>query len=190
MSDSASTVAKYLLWLSAHEQPEDPDYLTNLKLQKLLYFVQGWHLAELGHSAFPDHLEAWTSGPVAPDVYHEYKRYGNRPITDIPQEKPILDNDLQLIADAVWDRYKIYSAFYLSDLTHSQLPWRKARKNLPKDASSTKALSNSDFVVEFNDQVASSKRRLAAYAKNIRKAARGLANGTAPERYTSRPELG
>ncbi len=56
--------------------------ITNLKLQKLVYFAQGWALARLDHPLFAEEIQAWTYGPVIPELYAEAKRYENKAITD------------------------------------------------------------------------------------------------------------
>ena len=59
--------------------------ISNLKLQKILYFIQAYFLmSTLNHTAcFQDVIEAWDFGPVVPSVYHEFKQYG---AGDIPRE--------------------------------------------------------------------------------------------------------
>ena len=70
-------VAQFFIGL-ANEQAnnEQGDMMTNLRLQKLLYFAQGWHLARYGKPLFDDDIEAWQYGPVVPSVYNAYKQYG------------------------------------------------------------------------------------------------------------------
>src|SRR5688572_18511108 len=70
---SALDVAKYLLSL---QDEEVGDSISNLKLQKLLYYAQGFHLAEHGRALFEERIEAWQHGPVIPTVYPEFKDYG------------------------------------------------------------------------------------------------------------------
>ena len=55
--------------------PVDP-----LKLQKLIYFAHGWHLAVTGEPLLDENVEAWPYGPVVPTVYHEFKKDGNSTI--------------------------------------------------------------------------------------------------------------
>lgn len=74
---NASDVAKYIIYTFQ----AIGDSLSNMKLQKLLYYVQGWHLANFDTPAFKDRLEAWALGPVQPKVYDDYKEFGFRPIT-------------------------------------------------------------------------------------------------------------
>lgn len=47
--------------------------MTTMKLQKLCYYAQAWHLAWTGHSLFPERVEAWMNGPIMPDLYHEHR---------------------------------------------------------------------------------------------------------------------
>lgn len=54
--------------------------ITNLKLQKILYYVQKYSLKTSGTSAFSDDIEAWQFGPVVPNVYYEFCGYGSMPI--------------------------------------------------------------------------------------------------------------
>ncbi len=60
----------------------DEDFMTNLRLNKLLYFAQAWSLALLNKPLFEKDIHAWRLGPVIPEIYKEYKRYGSAPITD------------------------------------------------------------------------------------------------------------
>ena len=68
----AINVAKYFLLKS---NPEIGDTISNLKLQKLLYLAQGFFLAIYGEPLFPEHIEAWTHGPVVPEIYRRFKRF-------------------------------------------------------------------------------------------------------------------
>ena len=60
-------------------QSED-DQMTNLKLNKLLYYAQGVYLARTGRPLFDENIEAWTFGPVIPNIYRKYKVCGRNPI--------------------------------------------------------------------------------------------------------------
>ena len=73
---SAIQVAQYLLAL-AHSKG---DQISNLKLQKLLYYLQGFSLVVNNKPLFPEAIEAWTHGPVVASVYHKYSKYGNNHI--------------------------------------------------------------------------------------------------------------
>lgn len=117
------------------------DYgISNLKLQKVLYFVQAYFLIQTGHPCFKDKIEAWDFGPVVPKAYGEYKQYG---CGDIPTTKSFImidkdniwnskrvefkeiaisDDDKSLI-DKVIDKFSDYSATDMVELTQHQTPW-------------------------------------------------------------------
>ena len=73
----AHDVARYFVSLVDEEAG---DSITNLKLQKLLYYAQGVNLALNDVCLFPDPIEAWTHGPVVPNVYRAYKQHGGEAI--------------------------------------------------------------------------------------------------------------
>lgn len=115
---------------------EHGDTISNLKLQKLLYYVQGFHLASFGHALFEEDMIAWTYGHVVPEVYDTYKKYRRRDIntagiTDdvilLPQEEALFDK--------VYLEYSRYSAVALMQMTHAAGPWRNHQVGdiLPKD---------------------------------------------------------
>ena len=56
--------------------------VTHLKLQKLMYFVYKKYLHDTNKPLFSEYFEVWTYGPVLPSIYHEFKHYEKRPITD------------------------------------------------------------------------------------------------------------
>ena len=97
--------------------------LSPLKLQKLLYYAQGWHMAQHGGELFPEDLEAWDHGPVCPEVYHAFKGFGYKPI---PAQTPevAMPQFADFIAK-IWTAYGPYSAKALEDMTHQELPWLK-----------------------------------------------------------------
>ena len=74
---------------------------------------------------FKEKIEAWEYGPVVPTVYHEYKKYSNKPI--------VLENDISTVdiadkknLDKVWENFGGYSARRLVDMTHAHKPWKEA----------------------------------------------------------------
>ena len=93
----AEQVADYFINL-ANQQVIDErgtvEGITNLKLQKILYFAQAAHLAVHEKPLFKEDIEAWKFGPVIPSVYRKYKKYTN---TAIPNPKAIPEFDEQLI---------------------------------------------------------------------------------------------
>jgi uncharacterized phage-associated protein len=94
--------------------------LPAVKSQKLLYYVQGWHLALDDRPAFREEIEAWDMGPVVADVWHDQDK--GRP-TPPPQE---IDDTTAMVIDYVVARYGHLSGQNLITLTHSERPWKHA----------------------------------------------------------------
>ena len=61
---------------------QEGNLITQMKLQKILYFAQGLHLATYGTPLIQENFQAWKFGPVIPEIYQIYKFYGSEPITD------------------------------------------------------------------------------------------------------------
>ncbi len=124
---SASQIAKYFLVLS--DPDEAGDLVSNLKLQKLLYYSQGFHLATGGSRLFSDHIEAWTHGPVVPRIYREYSHYGASAIPRPSDFDPnTIDLETRELLNEVYQVYGQYSAWKLRNMTHEEAPWVEGRK--------------------------------------------------------------
>ena len=180
---TALEIARFLLWRVAQERPEEPAFLTPMQLQKLLYYVQGWHLVDAGQPAFADEIRAWQNGPVVVAVYREFQDWKSLPITEHPDEPPDLTPDTRAIVESVWSRYRDYSAFKLSDMTHDEMPWKKARGTLAKSAKSDKQIPLSDIRREFVEQSEQAQSKLRSHARQIRQAARDQTRRVAPWVY-------
>jgi len=138
-------VAKYII-RSFHEKG---DLITNLKLQKLLYYVQGWHLGIYNEPLFSEELQAWVHGPVQPAVYKEYKKYTWNPITqDI--ESIVFEKKIKDHIDEVLEEYGGETGWQLERMTHREEPWIAARKGLPKEAESTEIITHESLRKYFN----------------------------------------
>jgi len=104
--------------------------VSNLRLQKLLYFVQLYFLMCRNTPCFSGRMEAWDFGPVVPEVYHKYKRFGSMIIQEIDHfaKSEISDNDRILIDDML-DECANKATRDLVEITHQQSPWKNAYKN-------------------------------------------------------------
>lgn len=125
MAYSAETIAKWFVaWAETDESGEAE--LSNLKLQKLLYYAQGHHLARTGRPLFDDPIEAWDHGPVVPAVYHNFKNFESHPLTLDPDDPfdwdHVSEETTQLLID-VWERYGEFAAWKLRNMTHAEAPW-------------------------------------------------------------------
>jgi uncharacterized phage-associated protein len=99
------------------------ELISNMKLQKLLYYQQGFHLAYFGAPLFGEEIEAWTYGPVVPSVYDFYKGYNNQGIK-YGGEVIKLSPKEEALFDAVYKTYGEFSAIGLMNLSHSEKPWK------------------------------------------------------------------
>ncbi|CAM8505744.1 TPA: Panacea domain-containing protein [Morganella morganii] len=104
---------------------ESGDTISNMKLQKLVYYAQGFSLALLGHPLFENKIEAWMHGPVVPDLYHQYKSHGNcaLPAPESVDESKFSEDELDLLNE-VWDVFGQFSAWKLRNMTHEESPWK------------------------------------------------------------------
>jgi uncharacterized phage-associated protein len=123
----AINVACYLVEL-ANKAPEHD--LTNLKIQKLLYYIQGKHLSATGRPLFDEKIEAWQYGPVVPEVYHEFKKCGAFPVTEFDlgsHDSSNLSSSVKKHIEDVWDKIGVkYSGSFLVRKTHAPgTPWKK-----------------------------------------------------------------
>ena len=144
-------VAKYLLQLAAQE-PE-AELVTHLRLQKLLYYVQGWSLAIRKNPMFNGIIQAWKHGPVVCDVYQDFAKYEKNPIPpqDIGSTIDISDEDKAFI-ESIWASYKRFSAIELRRMTHLESPWKTARGELPPEARSKQEISQASMIHFFRDE--------------------------------------
>lgn len=125
MAYSALEIAKYVI---NHEHKEHRE-ITNLRLQKLLYFVQAKILVETGKPCFDDEMEAWEYGPVVPVVYNEYKGYGNLPIIEKQNVSEKIADIIQGYMSEILNYFSDTPTFELVQITHGQTPWIEAKKN-------------------------------------------------------------
>lgn len=119
----------------------DMEYgISNLKLQKILYFIQAYFLTTLQKECFKEKIEAWSFGPVVPEAYRAYKQFGSGSIPKIfyvIEENPsniwnskvvryddeIISNSDKKRMELVVDKFADFSAADLVRLTHRQKPW-------------------------------------------------------------------
>jgi uncharacterized phage-associated protein len=126
--------------------------ISHLKLQKILYYIEAWHLAVLEESLINDDFEAWLHGPVIRSVYANFvgKSYNmydtlvfneNKAITTAQEVESLLhQSQIELIADVLAE-YGNKSDYHLECLTHSEVPWIEARKGVPPGEASRNKIS-------------------------------------------------
>lgn len=123
---SATLIARYII----SRESECSRSVSNLRLQKLLYFVQAYFFLSFDAPCFNNRIEAWDFGPVVPVVYHKYKRFGSMIIQE--NEKCPVENideeDCQKI-DEMLDACADKTTRELVNISHQQAPWKNAYKN-------------------------------------------------------------
>ncbi|NEP63376.1 MAG: DUF4065 domain-containing protein [Symploca sp. SIO2G7] len=120
--------------------------MTNMKVQKLLYYSQSLHLALYDEPLFEEEIQAWRYGPVCPPAYKFYNEFEAQqlPLPD-PKLLSQIPHEPKKLLEEVWGYFGGYHAYRLSDMTHFEFPWRKARKGLPPEARSTEPILLEDM---------------------------------------------
>lgn len=108
--------------------------ITHLQLQKILYYIQGYHLREFGEPLFDDKIYAWPYGPVVRSVYVNYFIYGALPLRvtepkELHKELHVDEKQKTLINRVVEDKTR-FRAAQLVAATHSETPWRSLEEQV------------------------------------------------------------
>lgn len=146
-------MADYFIGLSN----ETHELISNLKLQKLVYYTQAWFLAILKRPLFDATFKAWVHGPVIPELYHEYKEFSWMPIQKnigedyIEKLRNKLNEEEKHLLDVITSEYFGVSSYDLELMTHSEAPWKKARIGLTDDDVSSPVIEN-EWMEEYYSQ--------------------------------------
>lgn len=142
MMFSCFDIANYFIALAN----ETGSFASNLKLQKLVYYAQAWHLALHDTPLFQEDFEAWVHGPVIPELYQKYKSFGWKPISE--DAKVNLSEETQTFLREVAEEYFACDAYQLEQMTHIEDPWNLARSGLRSDMPCTEIISK-DWMKEY-----------------------------------------
>jgi uncharacterized phage-associated protein len=116
-------VAEYFLLKADNREDSD---ISNLKLQKLVYYAQAFHLAIFNKPLFDENFEAWTHGPVCPELYQQYKNFKSSPIQfDSEIDLSLFSPEQLELLDDVNGTFGQFSAWKLRDMTHEETPWKE-----------------------------------------------------------------
>lgn len=135
---NAKLVASYFIKKANRLGSENADFegnndLTNLKLQKILYFAQAEYLKRFNKKLFEDEIEAWQYGPVVKNVYEWLKGCGAFAITEMDvklYDVEIIPKDIERFLDEIWNKYSEISAWGLVKRTHKAgSAWSKTYRN-------------------------------------------------------------
>lgn len=143
-------MAKYTVdniadWILARTKIDAGDTISPLKLQKLVYYAQAWHLTVYNEPLFDDAIEAWKHGPVVRALWNRFTPIpfnANIPINEFVKESPNLEMKTHDLLEEVMSVYGEHSAAYLEDLTHSEEPWKIARGDTPPQVASWTPISH------------------------------------------------
>lgn len=118
-------LAKYIVC----KMEERGEKINHLKLQKLLYYVQAWHLVYSDEPIIDEEFEAWLHGPVLRSVWNFYREFSIMlDILPCMEYEVNLTKEQEEIISDVLDEYGNKSGYYLECLTHEEKPWREARR--------------------------------------------------------------
>ncbi len=161
---SAYAVAKEFVRLS--RSGDEPEPMTGLRLQRLLYLAQGWHFAIREANLFADGLQAWRYGPVVPAVYascpRETRDVGEEAFADAPG----LDPERVAFIRAIWEAYLPYTATQLARMTQERGPWNGIRCEKPDNGEDGPPIPDSAIAEFFRGEAIPAP--LAAYASGLR----------------------
>ena len=140
----------------------DEGSISVLKLHKLLYYVEAWHIAIFNTKLFDEDFEAWVHGPVCRKVFERFKfklkKFMYSPVTlddlDILQADNIDDyKNINYHVESVLDAYGKLSGPQLEELTHAELPWQEARAGLRPSQPCTNIISKESMRDYYKQQL-------------------------------------
>lgn len=135
---------------------DDGDLITNLKMQKLIYYAYCWVLTLNNARLFKERMQAWPNGPVLASLYKLLNKYGSSPISSnfvasVSLERmEKLDQEVLYTLKTVYEAYVPKAAYELVALTHNESPWKNAREGMSVTERSNKELSDEDIINYFS----------------------------------------
>lgn len=123
---SAIDVAHWIINRAAKSAQTTGEYITQLKLQKLLFLIQSRGVKVNGKAVFIEPILHWEYGPVVQSVYNEYKEYGSRPIEYAPLTN--FDKETERLLESVYSFYEQYSASGLVTIAHKKNSWKDTER--------------------------------------------------------------
>ena len=135
MNIKARNIAKFFY--------EKNNELTEKQLQKLTYYTYVWYLIKFKQRLFNESPQAWIHGPVFMSIYKDIKNNNLATAESIDLEK---NKDIKLVLEVVDKYYGKYSGNDLERMTHSEMPWKNARKGLRATEKSQNKISDKDIL--------------------------------------------
>jgi len=141
--------------------------ITPMKLQKILYYIQSWHISKFDkHSLFNELPEAWVNGPVYRSVYNQFKttffkseqiflkdkNFNEESLNKIQNRLSVEDEQL-LIIKTITKHYSSFDESRLVMMTHSDSPWNEARNGLDDLARCEEKISIESMFAFYNPRI-------------------------------------
>lgn len=121
-------------------QNENGKIIDEMKLHKLLYFVQRESFIQTGQPLFSDEFQAWKFGPVMVTIRTHYKN------NDFQECN--LDKEVESIIDNVFVNYSKTRSWTLSMMSHEEISWKNARRGIPEGINGSNFMSNDDIKID------------------------------------------
>lgn len=133
--------------------------LNNLKLQKLAYYADAWHLAFYSEKLINDKFMAWIHGPVCRAIYDRFKDYKSlySMITVEDMRESFNAESLGMVKnhiDKVLHVYAKYSGSQLEEMTHNEEPWINAREGYKSAQRCEVEISDEDIISYYKQRIA------------------------------------
>lgn len=133
---NATIIGQYFL-------SKNPD-LTDIQIQKLVYYAYSWYMVKnQGKKLFEEKPQAWIHGPVFRTLFDSMKNYKKFSETDHMEK---IEKNVTEFLDVIYNIYGKYSGNELEKMTHSELPWIKARNGLKPYEFSQNTISDEDIM--------------------------------------------
>lgn len=143
---------------AAYVLRQTPGGMSTMKLQKLLYFAQGWSLALLDEPLFEEEFQAWQRGPVCSELFTSHK--GQFSVERLPSGSPeLLDARRRIVVDAVLRNYSGMTGMQLSELSRlPEGPWAQTRREheVPEGARSQAVIDRERMTRYFRETLGAS----------------------------------
>lgn len=136
--------------------------MSHLKLQKLLYYCQAYHLAYFGDSLFDSEFQAWVHGPVCREIYDVLKgksvlysdiKYNEEDFDPEIKLKENISSDQIDLIDEILESLGKWSGSELENATHSEYPWIKARGTLAPNQNCSEIILKQDMLDFYKSEV-------------------------------------
>ncbi|PWW65486.1 Panacea domain-containing protein [Actinokineospora spheciospongiae] len=138
--------------------------VTTMKLQKLVYYCQAWHLVRTKQAMFEDRIEAWPQGPVVKSLFLKHR--GQLLVGAWPGDARNLDVEERATLDWVHQKYGKLSAESLSGMTHIESPWKNARGLSGPEEKSSEEITKEQIHHYYARQVVDPEQAVAYAAAN------------------------